>query len=153
MPGNRQKIGVQGLQIGEVPVFEAKDDPQTVKDILQHLIDAERVFAYRALRFARNDKTELHGFEEVPDMGARLAADDITQPGRIRLGVRGGDDFDAIAISQFRTQRHQFVIDLGSHAAVADVSMHRVSKIDTCGTVWQGQDLALGRKDVDFVRK
>ena len=36
----------------------------TIKDILQHLIDAERVFAYRALRFARNDKTELPGFEE-----------------------------------------------------------------------------------------
>ena len=36
----------------------------TVKDILQHIIDAERVFAYRALRFARNDKTELPGFDE-----------------------------------------------------------------------------------------
>lgn len=36
----------------------------TIKDILQHIIDAERVFAYRALRFARNDKTELPGFEE-----------------------------------------------------------------------------------------
>ena len=28
------------------------------------MIDAERVFAYRALRFSRNDKTELSGFEE-----------------------------------------------------------------------------------------
>ena len=36
----------------------------TIKDIIQHIIDAERVFAYRALRFARNDKTELPGFEE-----------------------------------------------------------------------------------------
>ena len=36
----------------------------TVKDIIQHLIDAERVFSYRALRFARNDKTALPGFEE-----------------------------------------------------------------------------------------
>lgn len=36
----------------------------TVKDIIQHLIDAERIFAYRALRFARNDKTLLPGFEQ-----------------------------------------------------------------------------------------
>lgn len=36
----------------------------TIKDIIQHTIDAERIFAYRALRFARNDKTELPGYEE-----------------------------------------------------------------------------------------
>lgn len=36
----------------------------TIKDIIQHLIDSERVFAYRALRIARNDKTLLPGFEE-----------------------------------------------------------------------------------------
>lgn len=36
----------------------------TVKDILQHMIDTERVFAYRALHFARNDKTELPGMDQ-----------------------------------------------------------------------------------------
>ncbi len=36
----------------------------TVKDVLQHMIDTERVFAYRALRFSRNDSTNLPGFDE-----------------------------------------------------------------------------------------
>ncbi|WP_341226964.1 DinB family protein [uncultured Arcticibacterium sp.] len=36
----------------------------TVKDILQHIIDTERIMIYRALRFGRNDKTVLPGFEE-----------------------------------------------------------------------------------------
>jgi len=36
----------------------------TVKEILRHIIDTERIFAYRALRFARNDKTALSGFEQ-----------------------------------------------------------------------------------------
>lgn len=36
----------------------------SIKEIIQHLIDAERIFSYRALRFARKDKTPLPGFEE-----------------------------------------------------------------------------------------
>ncbi|MBK6752776.1 MAG: DinB family protein [Flavobacteriales bacterium] len=36
----------------------------SVKEVVQHVIDAERIFAYRALRFARNDATPLPGFEE-----------------------------------------------------------------------------------------
>lgn len=36
----------------------------TVRDILQHLSDTERILSYRALRIARNDQTPLPGFDE-----------------------------------------------------------------------------------------
>lgn len=36
----------------------------TIKQVLQHVIDAERVFAYRLMRIARNDQTPLPGFDE-----------------------------------------------------------------------------------------
>ena len=36
----------------------------SVKEVVGHLADSERVFAYRALRFARADTTDLAGFEE-----------------------------------------------------------------------------------------
>jgi len=36
----------------------------TIKEIITHIIDDERVYAYRALCFARNEKTELPGFDQ-----------------------------------------------------------------------------------------
>jgi hypothetical protein len=54
--------------VQEVPLgkhdFRYADEKWTLKDIIQHLIDAERIFAYRALRIARADQTPLPGFEE-----------------------------------------------------------------------------------------
>ena len=45
----------------------------TIAEVLQHVVDAERVFQYRALRIARNDQTPLPGFDQdayVPFSGA-----------------------------------------------------------------------------------
>jgi uncharacterized damage-inducible protein DinB len=39
-------------------------DKWTVNEVLGHLIDSERIFGIRALRFARNDSTPLPGFEQ-----------------------------------------------------------------------------------------
>ncbi|WP_291103838.1 MULTISPECIES: DinB family protein [unclassified Flavobacterium] len=54
--------------ISTIPVekleYRYAEDKWTIKDILLHLIDAERIFAYRALRIGRGDKTPLAGFEE-----------------------------------------------------------------------------------------
>jgi len=49
----------------------------TIKEILVHISDSERIFAYRALRFARQDSTKLSGFEQndyVPASGANVRA-------------------------------------------------------------------------------
>ena len=45
-------------------VYRYAPDKWSVKELLCHMMDAERIFAYRALRFARNDSTPLAGFEE-----------------------------------------------------------------------------------------
>ena len=39
-------------------------DKWTIKEVLIHIMDTERIFAYRALRISRNDKTPLQGFEQ-----------------------------------------------------------------------------------------
>ena len=59
----------------------------SVKEVVGHIADSERVFAYRAMRFARNDRTPLPGFDEkefiansnfarrpLADVAAELAA-------------------------------------------------------------------------------
>jgi hypothetical protein len=45
-------------------LFQYQAGKWTIKEIWQHIIDVERILAYRALRYARKDKTVLHGFNE-----------------------------------------------------------------------------------------
>ena len=59
----------------------------TVAETLVHILDAERVFQYRALRFARGDKTNLPGFDQdayVPYSGAgKRTKEDVIEEYRI----------------------------------------------------------------------
>lgn len=48
----------------EQGAFRYAEGKWTIKELLGHLIDGERVFSYRALRISRRDQTPLSGFEE-----------------------------------------------------------------------------------------
>ena len=44
--------------------FRYAPDKWTVRGVLGHVCDSERIFAYRALRIARGDRTPIEGFEQ-----------------------------------------------------------------------------------------
>ncbi len=49
---------------GEQMEFRYAPGKWTIKDMLVHMADTERIFVYRALRFSRGDETALPGFDE-----------------------------------------------------------------------------------------
>ncbi len=72
-PDVLQALRISGYRTMELihSIPEAKCDLRyaegkwSIGEVLCHIMDAERIFAYRALTFARNDKTHLPGFDEV----------------------------------------------------------------------------------------
>ena len=48
----------------EKSMYAYAEGKWTIKELLQHIIDAERIFVFRALSFARGEKNNLPGFEE-----------------------------------------------------------------------------------------
>lgn len=50
----------------EKGLYRYAEGKWTIKEVLSHLIDGERVFAYRAFRISRKDETPLAGFDQDP---------------------------------------------------------------------------------------
>lgn len=72
--------------------YRYQPEKWSIKELLCHMMDAERIFAYRALRFARNDKTPLSGFEEndyAPEANAhaRTVSQLASEMERLRLST------------------------------------------------------------------
>lgn len=63
----------------------------TVKEVVGHVVDTERIFACRALRFARRDRTRLPGFEQ----------DEYVAAGRFAARELGSlvDEFDHVRLA------------------------------------------------------
>lgn len=73
-------------------MFRYEPGKWCVKEVLGHVVDAERVFAYRALRFAREDSTPLPGFDENKWMPAarydrRPLKDIVAEYGAVRAAT------------------------------------------------------------------
>jgi uncharacterized damage-inducible protein DinB len=45
-------------------LYRCAEGKWTIKEILVHISDDKRIYAYRALRFGRGDKTDLPGFDQ-----------------------------------------------------------------------------------------
>jgi hypothetical protein len=62
-----QRASTQALLRGlpaSVATYRYAPGKWSVNEVVGHLIDSERIFAARALRFARNDPTPVPGFEQ-----------------------------------------------------------------------------------------
>ena len=80
-------------RMARVPVekeqYRYGPDKWTVTEVIGHIADAERVFAYRILRFARQDATPLSGFDETTwtpasNYGRRRLADVVAELRAVR---------------------------------------------------------------------
>jgi hypothetical protein len=129
-------------------MFRYADGKWTIKEVIGHLLDTERVFAYRLLRISRGDVTELPGFDEksyVPEgqFNARGIAELVSEFGLQRastLALVNGVPPSAWSrqgtANGFRTSARALVyIVLGhtAHHLVLLRKRYRLPVIEDCG--------------------
>ena len=105
----------------------------SMKEVVGHLMDSERVFCYRALRFARADEKPLQGFDDkawVPagSFDARPLADlaaELDAVRRATIALFGG--FDAAALARKGTANNNEVTVRALAWIVAGHERHHVA--------------------------
>lgn len=118
--------------------FRYAEGKWTVLEVLVHILDAERVFQYRALRIARGDKTPLPGFEQndyVPESAANT---------RDLQGVI--DEYKAVRLSTLTLYRSfsEDILKRKGIASGAEVSVGGLGFV-TCGHQKHHRDLLRSR--------
>lgn len=111
------------------------EEKWTIKEVLIHMMDAERILAYRALRIARNDATPLSGFDQdefTPFMNAanRSAESIMSEYRAVRMAtialVRNLDD---VALSRIGTASNAPVSPLALAFIIAGHEIHHMNVV------------------------
>lgn len=103
--------------------FRYAEGKWTIKEIIQHLMDAERIFVYRALRIAREDQIPLAGFEQddyiLPSMANERSIDDL---------INEFKTIKAATVSLFESFSDHMLVQLGT-ASNSPVSVRAIAFI------------------------
>ena len=108
----------------------------SIKEVIQHVIDSERIFSYRALRIARNDATPLPGFDEnlyAPE--ARVERRTLDQVTREYDVVRAStmalfDSFDEVTMRRLGTASNHPVSSRALGWIIAGHALHHMHVIE-----------------------
>ncbi|HLT33946.1 MAG TPA: DinB family protein [Aquaticitalea sp.] len=109
----RQNFDHQLAFLQDIPAekqaYRYAADKWTVKEVVLHMIDTERIFAYRALRIARQDKTPLAGFDQDQYV-APSKANERTLNSLLKeyITVKSG------TITLFESFDHQMLMQIGT---------------------------------------
>ena len=107
----------------------------TIKEVLIHMMDAERILAYRALRIARNDATSLSGFDQdefAPFMNAanRTAESIMGEYRAVRMAtIALFENLDDAASSRIGTASNAPASPLAMAFVIAGHELHHMHVI------------------------
>jgi hypothetical protein len=107
----------------------------TLKEVLIHMMDAERILAYRALRIARNDATSLPGFDQdefAPFMNAahRSTESIISEYRAVRMAtIALIENLDDIALSRIGTASNGPASPLAMAFVIAGHQIHHMNAV------------------------